>query len=82
LSFSELAIVRGSIRNKGLHPTTEVAQQISRITQDQLPPKIGNFHQARLRGVHFDGMAQLAEAQQKPMPTYLHLLPSLPRARQ
>jgi hypothetical protein len=29
----------------------ETAQQISPISQDQLPPKIGDFHHTRVRGV-------------------------------
>ncbi len=35
----------------------ETAQQISRISQDQLPPKIGDFHQARARRLSWQEVA-------------------------
>src|SRR5262249_43473352 len=44
---SETDMVCGSIRNKGLLPTTDVAQQISLIPLAQFQPKKPHFHQPR-----------------------------------
>ena len=41
-------MVCGSIRNKGFPPTTDIAQQISPISQAQLPLKKDHFHQPRV----------------------------------
>ena len=81
-SLSERAIVCGSIRNKGLPPTMETAQQISPISQDQLPPKIGDFHhttltplctggkQSVLRSWHFVAFARLGATTTPPGPPF------------